>query len=61
MLFILLGSQDSHNATRDYKKLSSGGFSPTEEDVDGEQKEAGIDACDPSQLRAKREVGCDSP
>jgi hypothetical protein len=54
-------SQNSHNATYDYEKFYSRGFSTTEEEVDGETKEGDVDACDPIQLAAKHDVGYDLP
>jgi hypothetical protein len=54
-------SQNSHNATRDYEKFYSRGFSAPEEEVDGEKKEGDVDACDPTQLAAKHDVGYDPP
>jgi hypothetical protein len=54
-------SQNSHNATRNYQKFYSGGFSATEEEVDGEQKEGDVDACDPTQLVAKHGLGHNPP
>jgi hypothetical protein len=57
----LCRSQNSHNATHDYEKFYSGGFSATEEEVDGEQKEGDVDACDPAQLAVNNDVGHDPP
>jgi hypothetical protein len=57
----LCRSQNSHNATRDYKKSYSRGFSAPEEEVDGEQKEGDVDACDPTQLAAKHGIGYNPP
>jgi hypothetical protein len=49
-------SQNSHNATYDYEKFYSRGFSATGEEVDGEQKQGDVDAYDPSQLAARHDV-----
>ena len=49
-------SQNSHNATYDYEKFYSRGFSATGEEVDGEQKQGDVDAYDPSQLAARYDV-----
>jgi hypothetical protein len=54
-------SQNSHKPTRDYQKFYSGGFSTTEEEVDGEQKEGDVDACDQTQSAAMHNVGHNAP
>jgi hypothetical protein len=53
-------SQNSHNTTDDHQKFYARGFSATEEEVDGEQKER-CKCLWPGQLRATVEAGHDPP